>query len=98
MTIIMFVMLISSFIVTTQSVTYNEKSVFSEQRRGNAKFITRLNLRMLFNHIAILDNSNSYFHYNLKIRKLFEPKLSLKIADPCRQDIVNNITNTCKLC
>ena len=29
---------------------------------------------------------------------LFVPRLSLKIANPCKQDIVNNITNTFKLC
>ena len=97
MAIIMFIMLISSFIVTTQSVTHNVKSIFNEQRRDNAKFITRLNLEVLFDPIAILDNSNTYFHYYLEIRKLFVPRLSLKIANPCKQDIVNNITNTFKL-
>ena len=98
MSIFTFIMLISSFIVTTHSVTYNDKLIFNEQRRNNAKFITRLNLGVLFDPIAILDNSNTYFNYYLEIRKLFVPRLSLKIANPCKQDIVSNITNTFQLC
>ena len=98
MAIFTFIMLFLSFIVTAHPVTNNDKLIFNEQRRDNAKFITRLNLGVLFDPIAILDNSNTYFNYYLEIRKLFVPRLSLKIANPCKQDIVNNITNTFKLC
>ena len=53
---------------------------------------------MLFDPIAILDKSNTYFNYYLEIRKFFVPRLSLKIANPCKKDIVNNIANTFQLC
>ena len=71
----------------------NDKSVvFNEQGRNITKLITRLNLGVLFNLVAILDNSNTYCHYYLEIRKLFIPKLPLKITNPCKQYIMNNVT------
>ena len=91
-------LIIMLYLITANMGTQNDKSAFYEQRRDNAAFITRLNLGVLFDPVAVLDNSNTYFNYYLKIRKLSVPKLPIKIINPCKQDIVDNITYTFKLC